>query len=288
MSLPAVFDVGGGVARIERTPPTPPGPHRAPLPSRMLALLIKPLERFFIEVGQYGLLLTQAVRSILNFRTYQDNLFVQMVRIGVESLPIVMLAGAFTGAVTTVQTGYQLVSPLLPRSIIGGVVVPSILLELAAIMTALVLAGRVGARIAAELGTMNVTEQVDALEAMGLSSVAYLVIPRVVAGAVMFPVLYVAAALVGIGGGMLAGELSGAVTMQEFLDGGREFFRPYDVFFGLTKAFVFGFLVTSISCAKGYFTTGGAEDVGRSTTSAAVTSCVMVLLADYVLAELLL
>lgn len=250
--------------------------------------MFKLLERFFVEVGQYGLLMIQASRSALEFGTYRDNLLSQMVKIGVESLPIVMLAGVFTGAVTTVQTGYQLISPLLPPSIIGGVVVPSILLELGVITTALVLAGRVGARIAAELGTMNVTEQVDALEAMGLNSVAFLVVPRVVAGAVMFPVLYVAACFVGIGGAIVAGNLSGYVLTQEFLDGGREFFRAYDVFFGLTKAVVFGFLITSISCAKGYFTSGGAEGVGRSTTEAAVTSCVMVLLADYVLAILLL
>ncbi len=244
--------------------------------------------RFFGEVGRYGMLMWQSVRSIHEFGAYRKNLFAQMVEIGVDSLPIVMLTAVFSGAVTTVQTAYQLVSPFIPPRIIGGVVVPSIILELGAITTALVLSGRVGARIAAELGTMNVTEQVDALEAMGLNSVAYLVVPRVVAGAIMFPVLYVAACFVGITGGVVAGELGGYLPAQEFLDGGREFFKPYDAFFGSVKALVFGFLITSISCAKGYFTTGGAEGVGRSTTQAAVTSCVMVLLADYVLALLLL
>lgn len=243
---------------------------------------------FFTEVGQYGLLLAQSFRSIFEFRTYGANLLTQMVRIGVDSLPIVALASAFSGMVLTVQTAYQLVSPFIPNSIIGGVVVPSIVLELGVVTTALVLAGRVGARIAAELGTMRVTEQVDALEAMGLNSVAYLVVPRVLAGILMFPVLYAAACFVGISGGMLAGSLSGQVTTQEFIEGAREWFKPYDAVFGIIKSLVFGYLITSISCAKGFYTTGGAEGVGLSTTQAAVTSCVMVLLADYVLALLLL
>lgn len=254
----------------------------------MFTLLARIITRLLEEVGQYAILMAQAFRSVFEFGTYRRSLVGQMAEVGVNSLPIVMLTAVFSGAVTTVQTAYQLVSPFIPRSIIGGVVVPSIILELGAITTALVLAGRVGARIAAELGTMTVTEQVDALEAMGLNSVAYLVVPRVLAGVLMFPVLYIAACFVGIGGGVLAGELGGYLPAQEFLDGGREFFQPYDAFFGLVKAFVFGFLITSISCTKGYFTSGGAEGVGRSTTSAAVTSCVMVLLADYALAILLL
>lgn len=254
----------------------------------MIALLTRIIIRFLEEVGQYGTLMAQSFRSVSEFSIYRRSLLSQMVEVGINSLPIVMLAAIFSGAVTTVQSAYQLVSPFIPRSVIGGVVVPSIILELGAITTALVLSGRVGARIAAELGTMSVTEQVDALEAMGLNSVAYLVVPRVVAGAIMFPVLYIAACFVGIGGGMLAGAWGGHLPAQEFIDGGREFFKPFDVYFGLIKSVVFGFLITSISCTKGYFTAGGAEGVGRSTTSAAVTSCVMVLLADYLLAILLL
>lgn len=211
-----------------------------------------------------------------------------MVRIGVESMPIVMLAAGFSGAVTTVQTAYQLVSPLIPKSIIGSIVVPSMILELGAVVTGFILAGRVGARIAAELGTMRVTEQIDALEAMGLNSIGYLIVPRVLAGIVMFPVLYIAACLVGIGGGMIVGDLGGFVPYGEFLEGAREFFQPFDPVFGVIKSLVFGFTITSISCFKGYYTAGGAEGVGRSTTQAAVASCVFLLLADLVLAATLL
>jgi len=240
------------------------------------------------SLGRYSQLLFQAFSALPELSTYRDNLWQQMMRIGVESLPIVTLAAAFSGAVTTVQTAYQLVSPLIPKSIIGAIVVPSMILELGAVVTGFILAGRVGARIAAELGTMRVTEQIDALEAMGLNSIGYLIVPRVVAGVVMFPVLYVAACFVGIGGGILVGHVGGFVPMGEFVDGAREFFQPFDPVFGLIKSLVFGFLITSISCFKGYFTEGGAEGVGKATTQAAVASCVFLLLADLLLAATLL
>jgi len=239
-------------------------------------------------LGRYSQLLFHAFGALPEFSTYRKNLWEQMVRIGVESMPIVMLAAGFSGAVTTVQTAYQLVSPLIPKSIIGAIVVPSMILELGAVVTGFILAGRVGARIAAELGTMRVTEQIDALEAMGLNSIGYLIVPRVLAGVFMFPVLYVAACFVGIGGGMLVGDLGGFVPIGEFMSGAREFFQPFDPVFGVIKSLVFGFTITSISCFKGYFTAGGAEGVGRSTTQAAVASCVFLLLADLVLAATLL
>lgn len=248
------------------------------------ALVLEPAA----SVGRYFLLLTKAFATVGDFRSYRKNIFNQMMRVGVESLPIVALAAAFSGAVTTVQTAYQLVSPFIPVSIIGSIVVPSMVLELGAVVTGFILAGRVGARIAAELGTMRVTEQIDALEAMGLNSVGYLIVPRVLAGVVMFPVLYVAASFVGITGGMLVGTLGGFVPLGEFVAGAREFFQPFDPIFGLIKSLVFGFTITSISCYKGYFTAGGAEGVGKATTEAAVTSCVYLLVADLLLAVALL
>ncbi len=240
------------------------------------------------HIGRYSLLIGRAFRSVGEWRTYWSAFFLQAVRIGFDSLPIVILAAAFSGAVTTVQTAYQLVSGLVPRSVIGSIVTESVILELAPVISALVLAGRVGARIAAELGTMRVTEQIDALEVMGLNAVSFLVLPRVLAGLLMFPVLITAAAVVGIAGGLLAGIVSGELPPAEFLLGARSFFKPFDVVFMLIKAFTFGFLVTSISCYQGYYASGGAEGVGRATTQAAVVSCITVLLADYLLANLLL
>lgn len=247
-------------------------------------LILDPLR----SLGRYVLLLFQAFRSIGEFRVYRKNLFSQMVHVGVESLPIVALAALFSGAVTTVQAAYQLVSPLIPRTIIGSIVVPSMVLELGAVLTGFILSGRVGARIAAELGTMRVTEQIDALESMGMNSVGYLILPRVLAGIIMVPMLYIAASSVGILGGLYVGVWGGFVPKGEFIQGARDFFQPFDPVFGLIKSLVFGFAITSISCYKGYFTKGGAEGVGLATTQAAVTSCVYILFADLILAVLLL
>jgi phospholipid/cholesterol/gamma-HCH transport system permease protein len=234
------------------------------------------------------MLLVYAFGSLDEFRTYGKNWVEQMVRIGVESIPIASLAAAFSGAVLTVQTAYQLESPFIPKTIIGSIVAPSMLLELGAVITGFILAGRVGARIAAELGTMRVSEQIDALEAMGLNSIGFLIVPRVLAGLVMFPVLYIGASFIGIGSGVLIGEVGGFVSAGEFLEGARQFFKPFDPYFGLIKSITFGFIITSVACYKGYYTTGGAEGVGESTTEAAVMSCVFILLADLLLAILLL
>jgi phospholipid/cholesterol/gamma-HCH transport system permease protein len=246
--------------------------------------LTKPLR----NVGLYVLLMVKAFASLGEFRLYRKNLFKQMVRVGIDSIPIVALAAAFSGAVTTVQTAYQLVSPFIPKRIIGSIVAPSLILELGAVVTGFILAGRIGARFAAELGTMRVTEQIDALEAMGLNSIGYLIVPRVLAGVVMFPVLYVVACFVGITGGIGVAHFGGYLEAGEFVAGAREFFQPFDPVFGLIKSVVFGFAITSISCYKGYYTGGGAEGVGRATTDAAVLSCVYILVADLLLAIVLL
>lgn len=241
------------------------------------------------QLGQYATLLYHSLRSILEFSTYRKNLFQEFVKIGYESIPIIMLTGAFTGAVLTLQTAYQLgADTLLPISVVGSIVGQSIIIELAAVIGALVLAGKVGARISTELGTMRVSEQIDALESMGFNSVTFLVVPRVLSGILMFPVLYVVAAVMGISGGLLAGSLDGILLAAEFMQGAREFFFPEDVVFGVVKSFVFGFVITSISSFKGYYASGGAEGVGKATTQATVLSCIYILLSDFALAALLL
>jgi phospholipid/cholesterol/gamma-HCH transport system permease protein len=240
------------------------------------------------QLGQYATLLYHALRSILEFSTYRKNLFQEFVKIGYESIPIIMLTGVFTGAVLTLQTAYQLDTDIYPVTIVGSIVGQSIIIELAAVIGALVLAGKVGARISTELGTMRVSEQIDALESMGFNSVTFLVVPRVLSGILMFPVLYVVAAVMGISGGLLAGSLDGILPAAEFMQGAREFFFPEDVVFGVVKSFVFGFVITSISSFKGYYASGGAEGVGNATTQATVLSCIYVLLSDFVLAALLL
>lgn len=240
------------------------------------------------QLGRYSLLLYRSLRSLYEFNTYKKNLVNELVKIGYESVPIVLLTGVFTGGVLTIQTAYQLNVAFVPISVIGSITSESLLIELAAVITSLVLAGKVGARIATELGTMRVSEQIDALESMGFNSVSFLVLPRVLAGMIMFPLLYIFASVTGIAGGIFAGYISGALPPAEFMEGARSFFYPWDVTFGILKAFVFGYIITSISCFKGYHASGGAEGVGTATTHATVLSCIYILLADFMLAAIFL
>ncbi|MEX0944052.1 MAG: ABC transporter permease [Balneolaceae bacterium] len=240
------------------------------------------------EIGKYSTLLYQAIRSSTEFSTYRKNLFQELVKVGYDSVPIIILVGIFTGSVMTLQSAYQLESALIPLSTIGAIVSESILIELAAVISGLVLAGKVGARVATELGNMRVSEQIDALESMGFNSVSFLVVPRVLAGILMFPVLYIVAGIFGVGGGLAAGYFSGSVPPDDFLKGARMYFYPWNIVFGFVKSFVFGFIITSVACYKGYYATGGAEGVGKSTTEATVLGCIYILLADFILAVLLL
>jgi phospholipid/cholesterol/gamma-HCH transport system permease protein len=257
-------------------------------PIAVVVAVPKMTSRLISSVGEYALFLMKAVSSMRECNAYRKPIFRQMVRIGVESLPVVMLASAFAGVVTTIQTAYQLQNVILSSDTIGAVVVPTLMLEMAALVPGLVLASRIGASITAEIGTMRVTEQIDALETMGMNSVSYLVLPRVMAGAIMFPSLYIAAAAISVLAGGYAGEIMGYLPFEAYIKGARTYFRVFDLFYGMTKMFAFGLLITSIACWKGFTTTGGADGVGRSTTSSVVLSCVNLLVADYIVAELLL
>lgn len=243
----------------------------------------------FRHIGKYLVLMSEAARGpIYDVATYRQNLARQMRQIGVDSLPIVAVAAAFTGGVTTEQTIYQMRYPLIPESTIGAIVVPSMILEFGALITAFILAGRISARIAAELGSMRIGGQIEALDVMGVSASGYLILPRVLAGLLTFPLLYVVASAVGGTAGLGVAAASGGVTVAEFVSGARSFFTGFMAFYGLVKAVVFGFLITSIPCYVGFNAGGGARGVGQSATRAAVGACVFVLVADYLLALLML
>jgi len=222
------------------------------------------------------------------FRIYVERVFTEMVAIGIGSLPIVILISVFQGAVTTVQTAYQLVTPMIPKSTIGTVVSDSTILEMAPTITCLVLAGKVGSHIASEIGTMRINEEIDALEVMGINSAAFLALPKIVAGIIMIPMLVIISIFLSEVGGMVAGHYSGALTVNEFIQGARLTFELFSLQFSLIKAFTFGFIITSVSSFHGYITKGGALEVGESSTKAVVYSSVLILLSDYLLAELLL
>jgi phospholipid/cholesterol/gamma-HCH transport system permease protein len=212
----------------------------------------------------------------------------EAILIGINSILIVAIVSTFIGAVTCVQVSYNLTSALIPRSTIGFMVREMTILELAPTITSIVLAGKVGSNIAGGLGTMQITEQVDALEVMGINSTSYLVLPKVIAAVMVFPMLVVLAMFLSIGGGYVAGTLTGEITAQEYITGIRSDFIPYNITFALIKSIVFAFLISTISSYRGYYTSGGALEVGAASTTAVTNSVIAVLIADYMCAEVLL
>jgi phospholipid/cholesterol/gamma-HCH transport system permease protein len=210
----------------------------------------------------------------------------QMDTIGVGSLGLVIVVSLFTGAVAAVQAAYQF-SNVVPLKYLGAVILRSVIIELGPVLTALVVGGRVGASIAAELGTMKVTEQVDALRAMGVNPLRYLILPRVLAATVMLPVITIFSDAIAVFGGFVVAVLSIGVSPGTYVNGLKDYFYLKDLFSGLLKAVVFGNIIGTMGCFYGFTTEGGAEGVGRATTRAVVSSCVLVLVTDYVLASVL-
>lgn len=239
------------------------------------------------SLGKYILFLGQIFVRLETFKTYAKRTVDESIKIGYNSVFIVAIVAAFMGAVTTLQTAYNLVSPLIPDPVIALVVRDMTLLELAPTITAIVFAGKVGSNIAGELGTMKITEQVDALEVMGINAASYLVLPKIIAAVLMFPILVIIAAFISIFGGYLTAVLSGVISGNDYILGIQMTFIPFAVVFAIIKALLFGFLVSSISSYKGFFTTGGALEVGQSSTSAVTSSCIAILAGDYLLAYLL-
>jgi phospholipid/cholesterol/gamma-HCH transport system permease protein len=239
------------------------------------------------HVGRLTLMLGELLRGLTEVKIWFPRALTEAWNIGVGSLFIVLLVSAFAGGVTALQAGYQFTGTI-PVYFLGSVIVESIVLELGPVLTAMILAGRIGARYAAELGTMRVTEQIDALESLGRNPASHLLIPRVVAGFVMIPALVIFANIVGIIAGWKAAQLVLPLTNQDFYYGARVFWRPFDAYYSLIKAFFFAGSITIISCYMGFNTQQGAEGVGKATTGAVVSSSVLILLLDVLLAKILL
>jgi phospholipid/cholesterol/gamma-HCH transport system permease protein len=241
----------------------------------------------FSIVGRYLIFLGKLFTRRETFKVYWNRFLDECLNIGISSIFIVAIVAVFIGAVTCVQTRANLVSPLVPVYIVSNIVRDMTLLELSSTFMCVVLAGKVGSNIAGELGTMKITEQIDALEVMGINSASYLVLPKLLAAVFTFPMLAILSGFLGIMGGYLAGTLTGIITPEDYIYGIRYSFVPFNVFIAIIKAFVFGFLISTISAFKGYYTSGGALEVGQASTSAVTNSCIAVLIADYLLAELL-
>jgi phospholipid/cholesterol/gamma-HCH transport system permease protein len=245
------------------------------------------VERWLTAVGRLGVLLADFGRGLKDVDVWPGLTVVQMRRIGVNSLPIAIFIAAFTGVVLALQASYTF-KGTVPLYFVGTAVGKSIMLELGPVLTGLALAGRIGANIAAELGTMRVTEQVDALETLAYDPMSYLVVPRVLAATLMVPVVVAVAVAVGILSGLFAAVNLLDLSTVQFVHGLQLFYRFKDVWFGLLKSTSFGFAIALVGCAWGLGVRQGAEEVGRATTQAVVVSAQLILVLDAFWAMVLL
>lgn len=242
----------------------------------------------FFYVGRYVLMVKRSIAKPEKAIMYWKETLRQMYNIGVGSVVIILLISFFIGAVSSFQFAYNLSKSMVPMYYVGYVVKESMILELAPTVSCLILAGKVGSNLASELGTMRLTEQIDAYEIMGVNTFSYLIGPKILAAVTMVPFLVTIAAITGIWGGMISGSLSGYVSSNDYLQGVLMTFEAKNIVVMLVKAAVFGFLLTSISCYQGFYAHGSALEIGKASTTAVVLSCVMVLFADLILAWLLL
>jgi phospholipid/cholesterol/gamma-HCH transport system permease protein len=242
----------------------------------------------FSDIGRYLLMIKNMFSKPENWKMYWKEFIHQCAEIGIGSIGIVVIIAVFMGAVSTVQTAYQLISPLVPQSTIAQVVRDTVILEFAPTLVCIVLAGVVGSKIASEIGNMRISEQIDALEIMGINTKAYLVLPKILAALLVIPLLVIIAGVLGIWGGRMAAIMGNILPATTYDKGLLEGFVRYNVLFALAKAYTFAFFLSSISAYYGYYVSGGALEIGRASTKSVVISCIVILCADYVLAALLL
>jgi phospholipid/cholesterol/gamma-HCH transport system permease protein len=244
--------------------------------------------KFLTQFGRYFLLLKKVFSRPEKPYVYYKQTMHELIYLGFYSVGITAIISFFMGAVITLQTAYNTENPIYPTYLIGLGCRDSIILEFSSTITALILAGKVGSSIASEIGTMRVTEQIDALEMMGVNSASYLILPKIIATLFFFPILTLLSICVGILGGWAAGTSAGVITSANFIYGIQYAFIPYYIVYSLTKMFVFAFIITSISSFQGYYVEGGSLEVGRASTKAVVFSSVMILLFNVILTQLLL
>ncbi len=243
---------------------------------------------FFTLFGKYLLMLKGMFTATENKSMFWKEYIRQCVDIGIGSLPIVVIISFFLGAVTTVQTASQLVSPLVPLATIGIVVRDSILLEFAPTFLSIVLAGVVGSKIASELGNMRISEQIDALEIMGVNTKSYLILPKILGAITTVPLLVGISAVIGIWGGYLVGSWTNVVPAEVFITGIRKGFMINYVFIGFYKSLVFAMIISTVPAFYGYYVKGGALEIGKAGTKSVVVSCILILIADYIVAAIAL
>ena len=241
-----------------------------------------------INIGKYFMMLRIIFSRPEKMRIFRYRLMNEIELIGMKSLPIVVLISVFMGGVIALQTAANMTSPILPAYTIGYITRSSTILEFSPTILSLILAGKIGSNIASEIGTMRVTEQIDALETMGINSLTYLVLPKIVAAVLFFPLILVFSIGLSLIGGWLALVSSGLSNTETYIFGLRSFYQDSDILYALVKSVVFAFVIVTISSFYGYYTKGGALDVGRSSTQAVVISSVVILICNFFLTQMIL
>lgn len=222
------------------------------------------------------------------WNVFRRKLFDEIQKIGIESIMIVSLMSIFIGGVIALQTASNMENPLLPAYTVGYITRSSTILELSPTIISLILAGKVGSNIASEIGSMRISEQIDAYEIMGVNSLNYIVLPKLIAAVLFFPILIIFSIALALIGGWLSLVLSNLSDTDTYVYGIRAFFRTFEVVYALTKTVVFGFIIVSISSYYGYYVKGGSIEVGRSSTQAVVTSSICILIANFIITQLML
>lgn len=244
--------------------------------------------KIFYQIGRYSLLMKRAFAKPEKWSVFFRQTLIEMDTLCIDSLGIIAIISLFMGAVIVIQTAYNMTAPWIPKFDIGFTVKESLVLEFCPTMISLILAGKVGSRIASEIGTMRVTEQIDALEIMGVNSANYLILPKIAACVILNPFLIAISMFLGLLGGWFIAIFTGIVTSHIYIEGIQSFFVPFEIFYALIKTAVFAFVITSIAGYQGYFTHGGALEVGRASTKAVVHSSILIILSNLVLTQLLL
>lgn len=243
---------------------------------------------YFFHIGRYFWMLSKVFARPEKHKMYVKQLFHEIEGLGVNSVGIVVIISLFTGGIMTIQFAYNLMNPIFPSYLIGLGTRDVLILEFSSTILALIMAGKIGSNITSEIGSMKVTEQIDSLEIMGINSISYLILPKIVAVVFIFPFLVILSIFFGLIGGLIVGPFVGVVSLTEYIDGIRYLFVPYYVTFSLIKSLFFGFLVSSVPAYFGYFVQGGALEVGKASTRAVVNTNILILLFDLILTRLLL
>lgn len=242
----------------------------------------------FHNIGDYVLLMVQTFRRPDKAKVFRKQLFIDFQHLGVDSIGIIAFISLFVGAIIAMQMAYNIDSPLVPLYLIGYTTKQMLILEISPTIMSLILAGKVGSSIASEIGTMRVTEQIDALKVMGINPANYLILPKITAAMIYNPILIVFSMGIGLFGGYLAVSITGITSPVDFIVGLQSWPQPYDITYALIKTVVFAFIIASVSGYYGYTVKGGSVEVGRASTKAVVTSSILIIVFDLLLTQMLL